>query len=145
MKHSPIDDLFKTTFECPVSNCAHLYNTEEDAKDHIWTEHGTDDEPKLNFESLPLEYVDLLNTEEVIIKNQKKAEVIADFSPELLMSKKDPLLSQSMKNESCLETIYLPTEEEVLNIKFLDLEYSEVIVQPIPDLFDQNQNYVSFF
>ena len=123
MKGSPIDDLFKTTFECPVPYCAKLYNIEEEAKDHIWTFHGTDDEPKLTFDSLLLEntpeYAELFNTEEAIIREQKEAYVIDEFSPDLMMSKNDPLLSQSANSDSSLETTYLPTDKEVLKAYIL--------------------------
>ena len=54
MSEPTLDDLFKTTFKCLIPYCAKPYNTRKEAKEHILSAHGMDEEPfsELHLDSL---------------------------------------------------------------------------------------------
>ena len=124
MHPATLDDLFKTTFKCPLPHCGESYNNVEEANEHIWSAHQIDDKPviEFNLESLgdiPLESphvdntfesTDLLNIEETSFEleflNEEQSEFITEFCPDILdqnqnlVSESNPFLSQATNTVS---------------------------------------------
>ena len=145
MMHSAtLDDLFMTTFKCPVAHCGEFYNTSEEANEHIWSAHQKYEKPviELNLESLdeiPLvsphvkftfESGDHLNTEPTSFNlgfpNFEQSGVITESCPDILdqnqnlVSETNPLLSQatntlSLQSAKKVEPFY---EECELYVRF---------------------------
>ena len=124
MHAATLDDLFKTTFKCPLPHCGESYNTAEEANTHIWSTHRIDDKPVIEFsleslDQIPLELphventfesTDLLNIEETSFDleflNEEQSEFIPEFCPDILdqnqnlVSESNPFLSEATNTVS---------------------------------------------
>ena len=124
MHAATLDDLFKTTFKCPLPHCGESYNNAEEANEHIHFIHKIDDKPVIEFnleslDEIPLESpnventfesTDLLKIEETSFDleflNEERSEFIPEFCPDILdqnqnlVSESNPFLSQATNTVS---------------------------------------------
>ena len=119
MYAATLDDLFKTTFKCPLPHCGEFYNTAEEANEHIWSAHGLlDEKPVVTFDLESLDELPLIssNVESAFELLEEttfdlgfldvEAEVIPESKPEVsdqnqnLVSETNPFLSQSLSFQS---------------------------------------------
>ena len=114
MYAATLDDLFKTTFKCPLPHCGEFYNTAEEANEHIRSAHGLlDEKPVVTLESLdelPLISSNVESAFELLEETtfdlgflDVEAEVIPESKPDQnqnLVSETNPFLSQAVSFQS---------------------------------------------